>query len=497
MPRPLTILLVVLLVALGLGSMPAAASDPPAPAATPQAAAAGPALPMPVTGLPETLISVRFIDADLGTVLRSLARMAGQNILVNPGVQGTVSTHIENTPWNEVFLGLVESYGLTLSREGSLLRVMSLDDLKQILERKALEREEKEQVAPLVTRIVGIEFANPDEIAESIRPLLTKDKEGAARGSVTVDVHSRSLVVQDVEENMAKLVAFVRDLDRSTPQILIEARIIETTMDTARELGVQWGWLHGSYGNLLTPGGINGTVDPATGRSTYLPGVDGKSRSGIGGQGFGVDLPAAPIGGINPASIGFINRSVSGNVLDVQLSALQEEGRVRILSRPSIATLDNNQAIVESGTDVPFQTVENDEVKVQYKSATLRLQVTPHVITDQVIKLNIEAKKDEVDMSRTVLGNPFIIRKLAQTQLLVENGATAVIAGLAKETSTDGNTGVPGLKDVPLLGWLFKKDSKSSDLEELLIFITPKILTGGAPADTAAAQPPEPAAAAP
>ncbi len=443
------------------------------------------------TDLPSQKISITFIDTPLGTVLRSLGRMAGQNILINPSVTGSVNTHIVDTPWNDVFLGLISSYGLILTRDDNLLRVMSVDDLKVQVEREALLLEQG-RVSPLVTEIVAIEFSNPTEIVEAVKLLLAKNKEGNPRGSVSVDIHSRSLIIQDAEDHIAALVDQVRQLDRPTPQILIEAHIVETSKDTARELGAQWGWMMVDQIASdrfvgITPGGINGELNTETGKIEYSPGVDGKNRGGIQGQGFGIDLPAAAIGSINPASLGFLHFNSRGNSLEIQLSALQKAGKANILSRPSIATLDNIEANIESGAEVPFQTVdENKQISVQYKEAVLRLRVTPHVISDHLIKLDIEAKKDEVDTSRTVLGNPFIIKKLAQTKLIVENGSTVVIAGLSKERNSEGSAGVPWLKDLPLLGFLFRTDSKSNDFEELLIFITPKILTGGAQTPMAA-----------
>jgi len=442
--------------------------------------------------LPADPISVTFVDTELGTVLRSLGRMAGQNILINPSVQGKVNTHIKESPWNEVFLGIINSYGLILSREDNLLRVMSVEDLKLQVEREALLLEQ-DQVTPLITRIVPVEFSNPEEIQESIKLLLAKNKEGNPRGSISVDTHSRSLIIRDAEDNMASLLDHIAQLDRPTPQILIEAHIVETSKDTARELGAQWGWLmndrisEGRFGTI-TPGGINGVENETTGVIEYEAGVDGQNRGGIYGQGFGIDLPAAAIGSINPAAIGFAHFTGRGNLLELQLSALQKKGKVNILSRPSIATLDNIEANIESGAEVPFQTVdENGNIKVEYKDAVLRLKVTPHVISDHIIKLDIEAKKDEVDLSRTVIGNPFIIKKLARTRLIVENGATVVIAGLSKERNAKGNVGVPWLKDIPVLGYLFRMDSRADEFEELLIFITPKILTGGSASNAMAA----------
>ena len=416
--------------------------------------------------LPDKLISVDFVDTDIGTVLRALGRLANQNILISPDVKGPINTHIKEAPWNQVFMGIINSYNLIVRRDGDLLRVLSLEDLKRQLERTTLNLE-KEQVGPLETRIVTIEFSDPAEMADSIKALLTKDKEGNPRGAVSVDRHARSLVIRDVAENMDNLLEFVWKLDRPTPQTLIEAHIVETTQDTARELGVQWGWgwadsLSKNRGIAVTSGST-APIDPTAAATV---------------SSFGVNLPANAINSVSPASIGFAHFSMGGNILDLQLSALQKAGKINILSRPSIATLDNNQAVIESGVQVPYQTVEDNKVKVEYKDAVLRLTVTPHVISDEMIRLDIEAKKDEVDISRSVLGNPYIIKKMAQTQLIVKNGETVVIAGLSKEKNSKGDYGVPGLKDIPGLGWLFKNDARSSDFEELLIFITPKILSG-------------------
>lgn len=440
-----------------------------ATAATPVAKPAIPSAEEIAQSLPDDSISVDFVDTDIGTVLRSLGRLAGQNILISPDVKGPINTHIKDAPWNQVFLGIINSYNLIVIRDGNLLRVLSMEDLKRQLERKGLQLE-KEQVAPLETRIVAVQFSNPEEMITSIQPLLVKDKEGKPRGAVTVDKHARSLVIREVAENMDELLAYVGKLDRPTPQTLIVAHIIETTQDTARELGVQWGW--GWADTVSAQRGVAVTSGAATTLNT--------AAAAVSVNGFGINLPADSLGGVSPATIGFAHFSLGGDILDLQLSALQKAGKVNILSRPSIATLDNNKAVIESGVQVPFQSVEDNDVKVEYKDAVLRLTVTPHVISDEMIRLDIEAKKDEVDTVNNVNGNPFIYKKLAQTQLIVKNGETVVIAGLTKEKNTNGNYGVPGLMDVPGLGWLFKNDARSRDFEELLIFITPQILSARA-----------------
>ncbi len=189
-----------------------------------------------------------------------------------------------------------------------------------------------------------------------------------------------------------------------------------------------------------------------------------------------VNLPASSLSGFDPTTLGLIYAKVGEYILSAQLSALQDQGKLHILSSPSITTLDNQNAFIESGQDVPYQSVEDGEVKVEYKKAVLRLDVTPHVIDSETLKMVIKVKKDQPDFSRTVLGNPTIITKNAETNVLQNNGQTIVIGGLSIDTSSRNDTGTPFLEDVPGLGYLFKRKSSSDQMEELLIFITPHIL---------------------
>jgi type IV pilus assembly protein PilQ len=391
--------------------------------------------------LPSMPITVRFVDDKLATVLRTLARLADQNILLSPSVQGIVNVDIKDTPWNKVFMSIVANYGLIATKEANLLHVMSLKDMQQQIEHNALLLEE-EQVAPLQTELITVEYSDPEKIAVSLALLLSKDKDGKARGSVSVDTHSRSLIIRDSEENMNRLLKLVYDLDQPTPQILIQAHIIETTKDTARELGVQWG----------------ANTNPGSSRFgdfSYSAAADFLGQGAtFGVLGTGPDL-----------------------TLDVTLSALQSAGKINILSSPSIATLDNNEAVIESGSSIPVQSGKDKEGNLIYTqtNATLKLTVTPHVISPEQIKLDILAQKDEVggvegDLTR-------ILKKNAQTKLIVPNSATVVIAGLTKEKNINDDEGVPFLMDLPLVGGFFKNNSKSSEFEDLLIFITPTILT--------------------
>ena len=188
-------------------------------------------------------------------------------------------------------------------------------------------------------------------------------------------------------------------------------------------------------------------------------------------------LPAAPISGINPVSLGLILGTIGGNVLELQLSALQRDNKINILSSPSISTLDNQKAVTENGMKVPVTTTDKDgNPSTRYEEAILQLEIVPHIIDSNTLKMNITIKKDEVSSTVDRFGNPYIYKKLTNTSLIVRDGETIVISGLSKQDTTGGDTGIPGLKDIPILGWLFKSDSRSSNMEEVLIFITPNIL---------------------
>ncbi|HDI78549.1 MAG TPA: type IV pilus secretin PilQ, partial [Desulfobacteraceae bacterium] len=257
------------------------------------------------------------------------------------------------------------------------------------------------------------------------------------------------------------------------PQILIEANIVEANRETAKELGVQWGGLYHNVGEdinyWITPGASTGNIsdrplgealDPTTGIAANFP--------------ISKDIS-------NPSeswfTIGYLSQKLGRYILNFQLQALQREGKLNILSSPSITTLDNHMALIESGVEVPVQTVSAEgNIEIEWKKAVLKLEVTPHVIGKEYIKLKIVTYKDELDFSNPVNNNPTIITKKAETNIILKDGQTAVIGGLSKETRTHSESGIPGLKDLPLLGSIFKSIGKSKTMEDILIFITPHII---------------------
>jgi type IV pilus assembly protein PilQ len=275
------------------------------------------------------------------------------------------------------------------------------------------------------------------------------------------------------------MLSIIEQIDKPTPQILIKANIVETTKNVARDLGVLWGGMYKRSNIYVTPGGSQGTGDPLTG--AYTP-TQGAGARGLGGQGFASSFPIADIASAAGAgSLGLIIGKIGGDILELQLQALQQDNKLNILSSPSITTLDNQKAYTENGERVPYVTKEIDSSgretrTVKFEDVVLRLEITPHVIDGKNLKMTILVKKDEVDPLRNVEGNPYIIKKQTETVLIVENGETIVISGLTKQRIATGDAGWPWIKDVPIFGYLFKADSKSDAMEEVLIFITPHIL---------------------
>ena len=450
----------------------------------------------PEKRLPTQKVSLRMYNADVVVVLRALARSVGQNILINDKVKGAVNVDIEAIPWDQAFVGILRLQGLSYAWDGDLLRVMTAEDMENelkiaaIRDKQRAQTVEARQIEPLLVKVIPVDYANAAKLQEQFKDYLTKDEKGNARGSITVDEHTNSLIINAIRDDIAKLVPLIVELDKPTPQILIRSNIIEATKDTAFRLGIQWGGLYNAGGAAgggahVTPGGTAGSIatNPTTGQSvlSYTP-LTGNSAlglpntTGIGGQGYAVNLPVDVMTG-GGAALGLMFGTVGGNILDMQLMALEQEGKVNILSSPSITTLDNQMAFTENGKKVPYvSSSANSGTNVQFQDAVLRLEITPHVIGDDALKMKIVVKDDRVDFTQQVQGNPLIIKKLTDTTLICRDGETIVISGLAKITDEETNKGVPGLKDTPLFKWLFNSVDNTKTLEDVLIFITPHIL---------------------
>jgi type IV pilus assembly protein PilQ len=425
-----------------------------------------------VKKLPSKKINLTMRQAELKAVLRAMAKSVDLNLMLKNDLKGEISVDFRGVPWNQAFVGLLRTHGLTYVWEGDIILVKTADDIEQDLKQKVQLRD-IQWVEPLLQPVViSIDYADPKKLMEMLQDFLTKDKDGKPRGSVKVDEHSNSLVISAMRNDLEKMLPIIEKIDKPTPQILIKANIVETTKEVARDLGILWG---GKYktGDYTAMGG--GT----TSSGTYTPTASGPV--GIGGTGFVSNFQAANLASTAAGSLGLLFGTIGGNILELQLQALQKDSKLNILSSPSITTLDNQKAFTENGERVPYVTAQSSGGTTTYTTnfvdVVMRLDITPHVIDGKNLKMTIFVQKDDVDLTRKdSLGDPYIIKKQTQTVLIVKDGETIVISGLTKKTRSDSDTGWPGLKEVPVLGWLFKSDSKDDKLEEVLIFITPHIL---------------------
>ena len=425
--------------------------------------------------LPKKKITMKMNDIEVSVLLRALSRVANQNIMLNEKIRGKININITKAPWDQVFKSILRTHGLAYAWEGDIIRIMTNEDMENELKRESQKRDLR-IIEPFITQIVNINYSEAAKLRENLEKFLTLNKDGKPLGSVLVDEHTNSLIIQAIRNDLARILAVIEKLDRPTAQVLIEAHIVETTSATGRELGIQWGGL--AYGtsngdnHWLGPGGDTWDTSLLQGSSDPNPGEPWIHLPSIGNM---FNFPAA-LEGTTGMTLGYMFENIGKNLLTVQLSALQKEGKLNILSSPSITTLENQSAIIESGSRVPIQTVEDGEVNIKYEDAVLRLEVTPHVIDKNFLKLKIITNKDELDFTRTVAGNPTIITKKAETSVMLSHGQTTVIGGLNKERVSESEAGVPFLKDIPGLGWLFKSRGSSNAMEEVLIFITPYIL---------------------
>lgn len=460
--------------------------------------------------LPEMPLTMHMNNVSLPALLRTLAKIADLNMIINDSITGQTQLVVNESPWDQVFTTLLESSGLAYDWSGDILQVFGVEDYKkrqsllearssyenaktkQMLARQQLE-DQKRMQEPLITKIVNIRYANLESMQKNLNqylavtryePVLALDPSsgdammpdilsGAGKrsdpgkqGSIMMDQGTSSLIIHASRSDINKLMPVIRQLDRPVKQVWIEAHIVEAESSTGKALGIQWGGLANTKTSSDKQISVGGDISPfgqALQDDAFYEPVDGNV----------VSLPMIGQTGIN---LGIMAQKMGSYVLYTQLMALQEDGVLNILSKPSITTQNHQKAVIKSGKEIPYQTVEDDEVSIEWKEAVIKLEVTPHVIDDKIVRLEILTHKDELDFSSPINGNPTIITKNAETSVTLLDGQTTVIGGLNKEKNNNSEKGVPGLKDVPGLGWLFKNMSKDKEMEELLIFITPHIL---------------------
>jgi type IV pilus assembly protein PilQ len=436
---------------------PAPAPPPPAAAqqAPPQPAFATPT-PTRYTGVP---ISLDFQGADLRAVLRTFAEISGLNVVIDPSIQGTVDVALRDVPWDQALDIILRANRLGYSVDGTIVRIAPLAVLADEEAQRQKLAEAQALAGTLETRTFSLSYAR----AEQLQPLLTATVL-SQRGSTQTDVRSNTLIITDLPERLVRAADLINTLDRPEPQVEIEARIVQTSRDFARRLGIQWGFQGRAVPEL-------GNTLPLTFPNSAT--IAGNAVQGVGANPTAVNLGVTPAASGVRLALGAINGAFN---LDVALSALEETGQGRLLSTPRVTTQNNIEAQITQGVQIPIQTVANNTVTVTFRDAALTLLVTPQITAANTVIMRITVENASPDFSRAVNNIPPINTQRAITQVLVSDGETTVIGGIYTSNEQTEQDRTPGLYRIPLLGWLFQRNTFSEESRELLIFITPRVI---------------------
>jgi type IV pilus assembly protein PilQ len=435
---------------------PAAQSAPPTPPAALEQFTAQPGA-RKFQGNP---VSLDFQGADLRAVLRTFAEISGLNIVIDPAVQGTVDVSLRDVPWDQALDIILRANKLGYLIDGTIVRIAPLSVMADEETQRRKLTEEQALAGQLTVITKTLSYAK----AEEMQALLTKSAL-SPRGSVQVDPRTNTLIISDLADRLTTAIELITTLDRAQPQVEIEARIVQTTKNYARALGIQWG-----FGAKVSPA-LGNTTNLAFPNNGSLTGTAGGASGATPPSGTAVNFPAAgALSGVGLA-LGSINGAFN---LDVALSALENSGNARLLSTPRVSTQNNIEAEIAQGVQVPYQTSANNTVTTQFKDAALILKVMPQITAANTVILKITVDNGSVGPSFG--GVPSINTQRATTTVQVSDGQTTVLGGIYASNETASSDRTPGLSRVPFLKWLFKRDSMSDGSTELLIFITPRII---------------------
>jgi len=412
------------------------------------------------------LITLKFKDADLRDVILYLGEFAGLNVIFDPDVRGSVTCDLRDVPWDQALDLILRNNKLGKTIEGNVLRVAPMGTLTREDEEQRKLKESKELAGPLVVKTITLSYSK----AKDVQSLLMSKK--SPRGEIIIDDRTNTLIISDVKENLDLLEKLISVLDTPTPQVSIEARIVEATSTFIRNLGIQWGYraiadpFYGNPTSIAFPHKIlaDGSIIPI-----------GEVTKGIGGPlgGYAINLPA-------PAFTTAVSFSLANVLdtfrLDLALSALETSGEGRIISCPKITTQNNQAAEIIQGRQIPVQTVANFTVTTRYVNAALELRATPQITAEGTIIMTIEIQNNAADFANLVNGIPPITTQSARTTVMVPDGGTTVIGGIYRSEDSITRERVPFLHQIPLLGKLFRSFARTKQNRELLIFITPRII---------------------
>jgi len=399
-------------------------------------------------------ISIDFQDAELVHVFRLIADVSGYNMVVSPDVKGKFSMKLLDVPWDQALDVILRNYSLSRSIEGKIIRIAPTSVLAREEEEIARAKESKEKAGDLVTKIYPINYAN----VEAIKAAITDAKILTKRGFISVDERTTSIIIKDVENKHEEYETLINALDMPTPQVSIEARIVEVRTNSLEELGIQWGVL--------------GKPNP----QTQVAGTGLASDTAFtSGKPMMVNLPASASAGT--IGFGYIGAGAL-RALNIELSAIENSGKGKVISNPRVITMDNQEATIRQGKKIPYETISDEGTKTEFVDAALELKVTPHITPEGTILMSLNVNKNDADFDQTsgISGKPTIDTNEVSTQVLIKDSDTLALGGIFKTNYAETRVAVPGLSRIPFLGRIFQTERHLDDVTEILIFITPRIV---------------------
>ncbi len=390
--------------------------------------------------------SLVFDKADVRDVLRLLAEISNMNIIASDDVKGDITLRLIDVPWDQALDLVLDVLGLGTIEDGTVIRILPMEKINQMKQAELANKRSQEKLENLETAVITVSYADLKSVSGPVKKILSD------RGSITEDSRNKLLIVNDIHAKIEKIQELVKILDTPERQVMIEARIVQVNSNYTRDLGINW----------------------------YFTRTDDELSGMVGGGGdFFVDMvdddgTLLSLAGLN-SQLEFGN-IFNDTILDMQISALETDGKAKVISTPRVTTLNGEKALISQGTTIPYQSYADGATKTEFVDAVLKLEVTPVINPDSSIILDILATNDTPSVT-TGATAPSIDTQKAQTKVLIHDGETTVLGGIYVETQNDSDGGIPGLKNIPILGYLFKAESTQTTKSELLIFVTPRIVT--------------------
>lgn len=412
-------------------------------------------------------ISLDFQNIDVRTILQILAKESGMNIVASDQVQGKMTLSLKDVPWDQALDLVLDTYDLDKAQNGNIIRIAPREELEKRVQQILKDEQEKEKHEPLVSRTFQLKYKNVEEFRDILK-LGSGDGKGGGnmlseRGNAMIDPATNTLIVTDVAKVVKKFDALIAELDVAARQVMVEARIVEAAEGVSRDLGVKFGYARRgatAIGSTLDAGINNRNAALGAVNTTLLN--------------PNVNLPAS-------ASVNTISlvRSVASGALGLELSAMETDNRSKTISSPRVLTQDGKEAEIVQGLEIPYQTHTGTGYQTAFKQAALTLKVTPRITPDSKVILDVLVSKNDVDRSlRNINGEPAIAKREVKTQAMIEDGGTLVVGGVYQEVFDHTVSKVPVLGDLPVVGNLFKSRGRNHSRNELLFFITPRIMGG-------------------